>query len=363
MIRIENLSVIYRSGKIVHHAVRDVSISVEQGRFYTLLGPSGCGKTTTLRAVAGLEKPVGGRIFVGDVLVNDPANGVFVEPNDRNIGMVFQSYAIWPHMTVFENVAFPLRQVKPRPSADTMNKLVRDALALVQLDGLESRPAPYLSGGQQQRLALARALVFEPRVLLLDEPLSNLDAKLREDMRGEIAELVRRLRITTLFVTHEQIEALTMSDVVGLMRDGLIIQEGTPEEIYARPKERFVADFIGKINTIEGSVIAQERPDRYTVETPAGVFAVRGQAPVPVNQKLLLAIRPEDWRIAGEAADNVNSFNAVVSKVSFLGNIAECFVKVHEQQFRLQIHPLSVPAVGSRVTIVVDPAEVRGLSN
>ena len=269
MIRIENLCVTYRSSGTVHQAVRGISLDIEQGCFYTLLGPSGCGKTTTLRAVAGLERPDSGRITVGATTVCDPAAGIFVEPNDRNIGMVFQSYAIWPHMTVFDNVAFPLRHLRPKPKSNEIRARVLAALSLVKLDGLESRPAPFLSGGQQQRLALARALVFEPQVLLLDEPLSNLDAKLREDMRGEIADLVKRLRITTLFVTHEQIEALTMSDRIGLMRDGAIVQEGTPAEIYGAPRHRFVAEFVGKMNTISGRISADGSDvGKYVVDSP-----------------------------------------------------------------------------------------------
>ncbi|MBI2531399.1 MAG: ABC transporter ATP-binding protein [Deltaproteobacteria bacterium] len=208
-------------------AVNDISFTVDEGRFYTLLGPSGCGKTTTLRCIAGLEKANDGEIVVAGQKVFSAANGTFVPAYRRSIGMVFQSYAIWPHMTVFENVAFPLRVGKERLSNSDIKKKVEAALAQVELGGYEERMATQLSGGQQQRLALARALVRQPQVLLLDEPLSNLDAKLRERMRVELRELQRRLRITTLYVTHDQIEALSMSNVIAVMSAGVIIQDDT----------------------------------------------------------------------------------------------------------------------------------------
>jgi iron(III) transport system ATP-binding protein len=253
MISINNLRMSYRSAHESVVAARGVTLDVKQGQFYTLLGPSGCGKTTTLRCVAGLEEPDEGEIVVGDDLVYSSTRNAWVPPFKRNIGMVFQSYAIWPHMSVFENVAFPLVNGDAKLPKSEIRERVLRALALVQLEGYVDRPAPYLSGGQQQRLALARALVGEPRVLLLDEPLSNLDAKLREEMRVELRELVKRLNVTTLFVTHEQLEALTMSDVVAVMKDGNIVQAGTPEEIYARPRNIFVAQFIGRTNLIATS--------------------------------------------------------------------------------------------------------------
>ena len=259
MIRIRDLAMSYPGAGAAAPAVRGISLDIPAGAFFTLLGPSGCGKTTTLRCVAGLERPDAGEIAIGDETVFSSARGIWVAPHDRNIGMVFQSYAIWPHMSVFDNVAFPLHYKRPRPSRAETRDRVMAALALVRLDGLADRPAPYLSGGQQQRLALARALVAEPRVLLLDEPLSNLDAKLREEMRLELREMVRRLRVTTLFVTHEQIEALTMSDVVAVMKDGVIVQQGAPADIYGKPAEAFVADFIGKTNLLTGRVAGRGR--------------------------------------------------------------------------------------------------------
>ncbi len=363
MIRIDNLSVTYRSRGAVHQAVRGVSLDIPAGCFYTLLGPSGCGKTTTLRAVAGLERPDAGRIVVGSSLVCDPAAGTFVEPHDRNIGMVFQSYAIWPHMTVFDNVAFPLRHLRPRPKADEIRKRVRAALALVKLDGLEQRPAPFLSGGQQQRLALARALVFEPQVLLLDEPLSNLDAKLREEMRGEITDLVKRLHITTLFVTHEQIEALTMSDRIGLMRDGVIVQEGTPTQIYNAPRTRFAAEFVGKMNLVPGRIAALEAGG-CRVETPAGVLRVRDCNVAAPGREVLLVLRPENLRLAKSSAASVdNVVQAIVERVIFLGNILECVVAAGECRLRLQLHAREAPLVGDDVTLQIAPADLLMLDD
>jgi iron(III) transport system ATP-binding protein len=215
MIKVTNLAKHFSGEKdSIVAAVNDISFDVPEGRFFTLLGPSGCGKTTTLRCIAGLERPDGGIIFIGDRVVSSVLDRIFVQPHGRDIGMVFQSYAIWPHMTVFENVAFPLRVGKTKFTEQQVRNKVRQALATVQLEELENRPAPRLSGGQQQRLALARALVREPKVLLLDEPLSNLDAKLREQMRVELRELQRRLGITTVYVTHDQSEALAMSNLI-----------------------------------------------------------------------------------------------------------------------------------------------------
>jgi len=238
-------------------AVADVSLEIREGEFLTLLGPSGCGKTTTLRIVAGLEEHEDGRVYIGGRLVSDAARRWFLPPERRQVGMVFQSYAVWPHMTVFENVAFPLR-VRHMPESEVRQRVVW-ALNLVGLEGLERRPATALSGGQQQRLAIARAIVYEPRVLLLDEPLSNLDAKLREGMRVELKSLQRRLGITTLYVTHDQEEAMVLSDRLAIMSGGRILQVGSPEEVYRRPASPEVAAFLGATTVLEGEVRAQRR--------------------------------------------------------------------------------------------------------
>src|SRR5438067_7033773 len=233
-------------------AVQNVSFEVPEGKLFTLLGPSGCGKTTTLRSIAGLEKPTAGEIEVGARVVYSSDRGIFVAPNKRNFGMVFQSYAIWPHMNVFQNVAFPL-EVRKLGKRDIREKVMR-VLQAVQLDHLVDREATKLSGGQQQRLALARALVVEPQLLLLDEPLSNLDAKLRDRMRTELKRLQRELNLTTIYVTHDQSEALALSHEIAVMNEGRVVQIGTPREIYETPKNQFVADFVGSTNFIGGTV-------------------------------------------------------------------------------------------------------------
>jgi len=263
MLSIENLHKVFQaSGNTEVRAVDGINLSVQPGRLLTLLGPSGCGKTTTLRCLAGLERPDSGRIVIGESPVFDSAKGIFVPPSDRGIGMVFQSYAIWPHMSVFENVAFPLRVARTRKytSAEIKDK-VRQALEMVRLGGFEHRSSTQLSGGQQQRLALARGLVHEPKVLLLDEPLSNLDAKLREQMRFELKHLQRTLRITTVYVTHDQAEALALSDEIAVFNAGRIVQRGSPQDIYSHPASRFVADFIGSANFLAGSVTQEAEPD------------------------------------------------------------------------------------------------------
>ena len=233
-------------------AAQDVSFEVPEGKLFTLLGPSGCGKTTTLRSIAGLEKPTAGEIEVAGRLVYSSSKGIFVAPNKRNFGMVFQSYAIWPHMNVFQNVAFPL-EVRRLPKKEIRDKVMR-VLQAVALDELVDRDATKLSGGQQQRLALARALVMEPQLLLLDEPLSNLDAKLRDRMRFELKRLQRDLNLTTVYVTHDQSEALALSHEIAVMNEGRVVQVGTPRQIYEQPTDKFVADFVGSTNFIGGTV-------------------------------------------------------------------------------------------------------------
>ena len=235
-------------------AAQNVSFEVPEGKLFTLLGPSGCGKTTTLRSIAGLEKPTSGEIEVGGRVVYSSGKGIFVAPNRRNFGMVFQSYAIWPHMNVFQNVAFPL-EVRKLPRKEIRDRVMR-VLGAVALDHLVDRDATKLSGGQQQRLALARALVMEPQLLLLDEPLSNLDAKLRDRMRFELKRLQREFSLTTVYVTHDQSEALALSHEIAVMNEGHVMQIGSPREIYEQPANQFVADFVGTTNFIAGTVTA-----------------------------------------------------------------------------------------------------------
>src|SRR5882724_5899502 len=285
-------------------AVDDVSFTIEQGEFFTLLGPSGCGKTTTLRCVAGLERPQSGKIHLRGRAVFDARDRVFVVPNQRNIGMVFQSYAIWPHLTVFNNVAFPLKAAGQRNVKSTRDKVAR-ALNLVGLSGFEERPATQLSGGQQQRVALARALVKEPDLLLLDEPLSNLDTKLRERMRSELKRLQRELGITTLYVTHDQMESMHMSDRVAVMSGGRILQMDRPNEVYERPTSQFVADFMGSTNLINGVLrTSVSGPVAELVDTDLGPLRCSFASPFAAGTKVSISVRPENIKIAAETIFN-----------------------------------------------------------
>jgi len=275
-------------------AVAGVSLTVPAGAFLTFLGPSGCGKTTVLRLLAGLELPDAGLIRLGGRTVFSHGEGVFVPAGDRGLGLVFQSYALWPHMTVFENIAFGL-QVRRQDRA-AIAEAVRQALAYMQLDGLEGRYPQELSGGQQQRVALARMLVARPRIFLMDEPLSNLDARLRMDMRGELKRIHRDAEATTVYVTHDQGEALTMATHVAVMRAGRIEQLGSPREIYRRPASLFVADFVGSpgINRIAGRLAAHG--DVVGLETAAGRFATTAPAAL-AGREVVGAVRPEDLEL------------------------------------------------------------------
>jgi iron(III) transport system ATP-binding protein len=364
MIRIENLHMRYRSDMGEVHAVRGISLTVNQGQFYTMLGPSGCGKTTTLRSVAGLETPDEGEIYIGDELVFSASKKISIPPYKRDIGMVFQSYAIWPHMTVFDNVAFPLQEMSRRFSKKDIHEKVLKALSLVQLSGLEDRPAPFLSGGQQQRLALARALVKEPRVLLLDEPLSNLDAKLREETRLEVRELVNRLNITTLYVTHDQLEALTMSDVVAVINQGQIAQEAPPHEIYQSPRERFVANFIGMANFLEGEVtlVPGNGESFGEVKTSGSVLKCTLPDGIGVGESVVILIRPEDANIVSDSASSSgNVLNADVDAVIFMGDTLECRVITGGQSIRVKLHPSSALARGDVVRLELPPERCRAI--
>jgi iron(III) transport system ATP-binding protein len=360
MIQIQNLHVRYQTERGEVYAVRGIDLDVKQGQFFTLLGPSGCGKTTTLRSVAGLERPFEGEIVVGDQPVLSCRRKIYVPPYKRDIGMVFQSYAIWPHMNVFENVAFPLRESKKRFSSDEIRTRVRKALAMVQLGGLEDRPAPFLSGGQQQRLALARALVKEPRVLLLDEPLSNLDAKLREETRFEMRELVKRLGITTLYVTHDQLEALTMSDVIAVMDGGRIVQQGTPLEIYGAPQDRFVANFIGLSNFLEGRVKRTGQPG--DVETPSGTIKCVLPDGIAAGEAVVVVIRPEDVNLdAGAVGQNENVLEGKIEAIVYMGDALECQVAVGTKLIRLKLHPSSPVARGNTVRLRLPAGSCRAV--
>lgn len=317
-------------------AVDGISFEVPEGGLFTLLGPSGCGKSTTLRCIAGLEKPEDGEIHVGGRPVFSKSRRILVPPHKRDMGMVFQSYAIWPHMTVFENVAYPLRVSRKFNNKEIKEK-VEKSLELVKLKGLESRPAPYLSGGQQQRLALARALVREPKVLLLDEPLSNLDAKLREHMRLELRELQRRIKVTTIYVTHDQMEALALSNVIAVMQDGAIVQIGSPREMYEKPNCKFVADFFGSTNFVDGKLKTQNG-EKAVVETKHGCLDCAVPSGI-IGQDVLVSIRPENIDVLRTTESKNNVFEAKVVQAAFLGEFMDCRMSLGENELRVRVHP------------------------
>jgi iron(III) transport system ATP-binding protein len=338
-------------------AVKGISFNVSEGEFYTLLGPSGCGKTTTLRCVAGLEKPNAGSIVIGEEKVFSSGENILVPGHKRDIGMVFQSYAIWPHMTVFDNVAFPLKHSKRKVPKQQLRDKVMKALSLVQLDNFADRPAPFLSGGQQQRVALARALVYEPRVLLLDEPLSNLDAKLREEMRVELKQLVNRLSITTLYVTHDQAEALALSDRVAVMNQGVIMQEGTPRQIYLEPRDVFTANFIGRTNIFDGRVVATAAGDgtgvvalansRFVCSLPQGFKA---------QDSVQLLIRPEGIQILESKPESSNNvLSGEVLLATFQGDSVDYQIRVGEQECRVRSDGLKEFARSRQVFLRLPP--------
>lgn len=306
-------------GKV--EAVRDVSFGVAEGMFFSLLGPSCCGKTTVLRCIAGLEVPDEGEIYIGGKAVFFGISGTVVPAYKRSVGMVFQSYAIWPHMTVFENVAFPLIHREFKVSRAQIKERVRRVLKLVGLEREENRPAPLLSGGQQQRVSLARALVYEPRLLLLDEPLSNLDAKLREGMRLELRDLINRLKISALYVTHDQEEALVLSDRVAVMSNGEIIQENSPREMYLRPKHPFVVSFIGNANIVEGRVERGKKDGITLVETPLGQLVSSDPRDIEFGKCVSVLFRPEDVLVHTDShSQNPNIFQGIIERLIFVGS-------------------------------------------
>ena len=328
-------------------AAQNVTFDVPEGKLFTLLGPSGCGKTTTLRSIAGLERPVSGEIEVAGKVIYSSAKGVFVAPNKRNFGMVFQSYAIWPHMNVFQNVAFPL-EVRRLPRKEIADRVAR-VLAAVALDHLVDREATKLSGGQQQRLALARALVMEPELLLLDEPLSNLDAKLRDRMRSELKRLQRELGLTTVYVTHDQSEALALSHEIAVMNDGHVVQVGTPRQIYEQPKNQFVADFVGTTNFIGGTVTAvDDGHGRCLVASALGPLRVAASEGVAKDKTVVISVRPEDVELSEQqpqAVEGENVCKAIVTAKDFLGEYLDFQLKVGDVMLLARAHPsLRTPA-------------------
>ena len=341
-------------------AVDNVSFEIDSGDLFFLLGPSGCGKTTLLRMIAGFTKPTAGKVVIGD---RDVTN---LNAEKRDAGMVFQSYALWPHMSVEQNVAFGLK-VRKLPK-DQITEEVGRALELVRMQEYASRRPNELSGGQQQRVALARALAFKPTVLLLDEPLSNLDAKLRVEMRTEIRRIVDELKITTIYVTHDQKEALSLADQMVVMNNGLVVQKGAPDEVYYRPRERFTAEFLGETNILEGDI---ERVDDSTVAvgTKAGRFLSRSfPAKVATSGRATISIRPEALFVVGKGEDAPSgmTMSGRLVETVFLGEIAQHRVAVTDEHVLkvLEINPRkrARTEVGAELTLSVVPEDVVVLS-
>ena len=335
--------------------VDSIDLDVSEGEFLVLLGPSGCGKTTTLRCIAGLEDVSGGEILIGDKIVSAP--GLSVPPERRAIGMVFQSYAIWPHMTVKENIAFGLK-LKRGLSASDIDTRVRAGLDLVGLSGFAEREIHKLSGGQQQRVAVARAVVLEPRVLLFDEPLSNLDAKLREYMRFELRQIQKRLGITSIYVTHDQEEAMVVADRIVLMNAGKIEQIGPPKEIYNRPASLFAADFIGLTNSISGNVV-RSNSDATLIAIPGGYEISAAGGGHNAGELVDVLCRPECIAISAKPIDGANAFSAEIDEVIFLGNSADVYVRLGEIRLRAQVSPARDWPAGTKVWIKILPEDLR----
>jgi len=354
-VRIEKL--IKRFGNV--EAIAGVDIHIPEGKIVTLLGPSGCGKTTTLRCLAGFENPDEGKIWIGDKLIFDSGQKINLSPQKRGMGMVFQSYAVWPHMSVFENIAFPLRIRKA--ARGVVNEQVGRALKMVGIEELKGRLPSQISGGQQQRVAFARAIVYEPAVLLLDEPLSNLDAKLREQMRFEILELQRKLGITTVFVTHDQEEAMVLSDEVLVMEFGKVIQRGDPEAIYFDPSNEFVADFIGKINFLNGTIMQLKESGSVVGIEEEGIRSEihSTRTNYAKGQKVLASVRPENIQIHPSKPDQeFNTWPAKLIRKNFLGGLFDMVVGVQGKELRART-PFKVEAKsGSEVFVHIPPKDV-----
>jgi len=357
VISVRDLEKRFAGAKGEVRALRGVSFEVGKGELFTLLGPSGCGKTTTLRCIAGLEQPLSGEIIINDRKVFSANDGTFIPPEQRHIGMVFQSYAIWPHMTVFQNVAYPLANAAKRSE---INDRVGGILDRLNLGALADRLAPNLSGGQQQRVALARALVAQPQILLLDEPLSNLDAKLREQMRFELKSLQESFGITAVYVTHDQEEALALSDRIGLMHEGTLLEVGAPADLYLRPAHKITADFLGTANFVpaQADVRGGMTSEELVVCSPIGNFVARRSAEWQGGDAVLLFFRPENVDFNNESDLSSNGKNMATGKierVTFLGNSADVVIRCGTIALRARVHPTRAPEAGKLVRFSVAP--------
>ena len=352
-ISIKNLNKDYFSeGKRIR-ALADVDLTIPANQIFTLLGPSGCGKTTLLRCIVGLETPDSGEIAIGGETVWSKEEGIFVPPEKRRLNMVFQTYAIWPHMNVFDNVAYPL-QTRKESKKEIIRK-VKKTLRFVQLEGFENRPATKLSGGQQQRVALARALVAEPKVILFDEPLSNLDAKLREETRKELRDFLTELKITAVYVTHDRVEALALSDSIAVMKDGNIMEIGTPKKIYFNSDHRFVADFIGRANLVEGKVRAVD--DSYAIiDSSIGAITCPKSPDTSPGNTVSVCIRPEFIKVMEkDTRESLNIFQGKVESLVFVGESYEGEIIIADTRLFTRIEPTLTIREGEEITLFLDP--------
>ena len=350
MIRISGLKKRFRSQYGPVEALRGIDLEIAEREFFVLLGPSGCGKTTTLRCVAGLERADEGEIEIAGALVSSPGKGVYLPTEKRDIGMVFQSYAIWPHMSVFQNVAFPLIKGRRQIPKEQVAKKVLESLRLVQLEGLEERPATDLSGGQQQRVAMARAIVTEPQVLLMDEPLSNLDARLRDQMRLELKKITRSVGVTTLYVTHDQAEALSLGDRVCVMNGGEILQVGSPQEIYAQPKNLFVAQFVGEMNFLKGKIVGAGE-----VDSPIGMVRCLVPPGCQTGSEVTLAVRPEHLGLLPSLNQDSRSVECKITSKTYQGDRALFEVEAKGLTIMVKLTGDADFTVGQRVKIAFPP--------
>jgi iron(III) transport system ATP-binding protein len=353
-LRIENLRKVFPATKgapLAKAAVDDVSFTIAAGEIVVLLGPSGCGKTTTLRCVAGLEHPTSGRITIGGIMYTDPEAGVLVPPRARNLGMVFQSYAVWPHMTVRQNVAYPLRArgVPRREQAAA----IEEALSLVELSAYADRPVTQLSGGQMQRVALARSMVYQPQILLLDEPLSNLDAQLRLRLRDDLRRIIKRVGLTALYVTHDQQEAVVLGDRIGVMRDGNLLQLAPPDELYNRPADLFVAGFTGASNVLSGQLVSRDGDFGVVAVGTGEPVIVRLGGAVQPGSAVSVALRPDNV-VLGPSTAGPNRFSARILSRHYQGTQTVYEISLFGQM-------IEAIEVGSGIRHAVDDTVAVGL--
>jgi iron(III) transport system ATP-binding protein len=348
IVSIKGLEKFFDSDRGLVRAVQKINLDIVENEFVVLLGPSGCGKTTTLRCVAGLERPNGGSIEIEGAVVDSAEEDQFIPPEKRNIGMVFQSYAVWPHLNVYQNVSLPLTDGSRSVPKDQVSDRVMESLRLVQLDGLDSRPVTDLSGGQQQRVALARAIVTKPRVLLMDEPLSNLDARLREEMRIELKKIATTAGVTTLYVTHDQGEALSLGDQICVMNEGKILQMGTPEEVYARPPNLFVAEFVGEMNFIKGTVSG---PDM--INSSLGERKYTFKEDYSVGENVTLAIRPQHLSLEAVSESISTSPIGTIATKTYLGDSVLFEIQLPELTITVKDSGDTIFAEGQKVKIVL----------